>query len=339
MHRAILMILLGVTMRGVVSADEPKAAAFRLPSAWEYSAPLISPEARDHDISHAQKDPSIVFHDGQWHAFMTVKLKSRTAIEYCSFTSWDHANESKRTLLAVSDSAYVAAPQVFYFTPHRRWYLIYQVGVPGQKKMMVAYSTTTDIADPNSWSKAQPMLDGGPTDPRTVGGIDYWIICDEHRAYLFFTSNNGKLWRMWTHREDFPRGFDHCQIALEGSFFEASHTYRLKGLNEYLTLIEADGRRHYKAYVADALDGPWKPLADTEQKPFAGPVNIRPAPGVKPWTDNVSHGELIRDGIDEFLTVNPADLRFVFQGMWEADKAGESYGEYPWRIGILTPGK
>jgi len=30
-------------------------------------------------------------------------------------------------------------------------------------------------------------------------------------------------------------------------------------------------------------------------------------------------------------------LRFVVQGMMEKDKAGKGYGQFPWRIGILTP--
>ena len=75
------------------------------------------------------------------------------------------------------------------------------------------------------------------------------------------------------------------------------------------------------------------------QRPFAGWANIRPAPGVEPWTDNVSHGELIRDGIDQTMTVDPARLRFVFQGLLDEQKAGLDYGRYPWRIGILTPAR
>ena len=113
------------------------------------------------------------------------------------------------------------------------------------------------------------------------------------------------MWRLWTDLDDFPAGFGHCELALEAEIFEASHTYRLKGRDRYLTIVEQDGRRYYKAYLADRLDGPWTPLADTEEHPFAGRANIRPAPGVEPWTDNVSHGELIRDGVDQTLTVDP----------------------------------
>lgn len=309
----------------------------KLPKEWTYSAPLISPEVRDEAPSHAQKDPTVVFHDGKWHVFMTAKLPKRSVIEYCSFTKWEEANDAPRTILDVSDSDYYCAPQVFYFTPHDKWYLVYQVGVPGNQKMMVAYSTTDNIDDPHSWTKAAPMLDGGENDPRKVGGLDYWIICDDTRAYLFFTSLNGKMWRMWTPLDQFPHGMDHCELALEGAIFEASHTYRVQGKQQYLTLIEENGRRYFKAFVADRLDGPWRPLAVTRQKPFAADTNIRPADGVEPWTDNVSHGELIRATNDQTLTIDPSDLRFLFQGMWDADKKSKAYGAFSWRIGMLTP--
>lgn len=329
------LLFAGVIVAGARSEEGDKGV--ELPRLWEYSAPLIGPEVRDREPSHAQKDPSVVYHAGRWHVFMTVKLPGRSAIEHVSFRRWEDAQASARTLLDVSDSDYFCAPQVFYFRPHQQWYLVYQMGVPGRDKMWVAYSTTPDLADPRSWTRAQPMLDGGPDDPRQVGGLDYWIICDDQRAYLFLTSLDGRMWRLWTRLADFPRGFDHWALALAAPVFEASHTYRLKGLDRYLTIIEENGRRYYKAYIADRLDGPWVPLADTAERPFASWKNIRPAPGVEPWTDNVSHGELIRDGYDETLTVDPADLRFVFQGMWDKDKSGATYGQFQWRIGLLTP--
>lgn len=317
-------------------AGDP-APAFEVPRRWEYSAPLIAPQARTNHPSRAQKDPSVVFYGGQWHVFMTVKLTGRSAIEHCSFERWEDADASSRTILPVSDSDYYCAPQVFYFRPHQQWYLVYQMGVPGADKMWVAYSTTATLADPHSWTRARPLLDGRKDDPRKVGGLDYWIICDDQRAYLFLTSLDGKMWRLWTRLQDFPRGFGHCELALEARIFEASHTYKLSGMGKYLTLIEENGRRYYKAYLADRLDGAWVPLADTPERPFAGWKNIRPAAGVEPWTDNVSHGELIREGYDETLAVDPGNLRFLFQGMWDKDKSGVGYGQFQWRIGLLTP--
>lgn len=322
---------------GQASHSKTQADGFESPRRWEYSAPLITPEVRTNNPSRAQKDPTLVFHGGKWHVFMTVKLPGKSAIEYCSFSRWEEANASARAILDVSDSDYYCAPQVFYFRPHKKWYLVYQMDAPAGDKMWVAYSTTEDIADPRSWTRARPMLDGGKDDPRQVGGLDYWIICDEQRAYLFLTSLDGRMWRLWTKREEFPRGFRDCKLALQARIFEASHTYRLKGMDQYLTLIEENGRRFYKAYVADRLDGEWHPVADTAERPFAGWNNIHPAPGVEPWTDNISHGELIRDGCDETLTVDPGKLRFVFQGMWDKHKSGKEYGQFQWRIGMLTP--
>ena len=336
-NRCATVRFIGLTMLSVILSSVVLAEEFQLPSAWTYSAPLIAPEKREENPSHAQKDPTVVFHNGKWHVFMTVKLPKSSRIEHCSFEKWEDADTAPRTILPVSDSSYYCAPQVFFFTPHNKWYLIYQMGVPNSKKMWVAYSTTDDITNPLSWTRAKPMLDGGPDDPREAGGLDYWIICDDQRAYLFLTSLNGKMWRLWTKLEDFPHGFDHCEVALQAKIFEASHTYRLKGMNKYLTVIEENGRRYYKAYIADRLDGKWTPLADTVDRPFAGWKNVRPAEGVEAWTDNISHGELIRDGVDQTLTVDPNNLRFIFQGMWNKDKSGKGYGAFQWRIGMLTP--
>jgi hypothetical protein len=51
----------------------------------------------------------------------------------------------------------------------------------------------------------------------------------------------------------------------------------------------------------------------------------------------VSHGELVRDGCGEQLIVDPENLRFVFQGMFDKDKDGKGYGQFQWRIGMLRP--
>lgn len=321
----------------IFAPSDSLRATSLVPHSWQYSAPLISPEQREQEPSRAQKDPTVVFHEGRWHVFMTVKLPDRSAIEYCSFHDWSDADKANRTLLTVSDSDYFCAPQVFYFEPHGKWYLIYQMGVPGLDKMWVAYSTTDDISDPLSWTKAQPALDGGKDDPREVGGLDYWIICDDQKAWLFFTSLNGKMWRLWTTLDEFPHGFRDCQVALQANVFEASHTYRIKGRQQYLTIIEENGQRYFKAYVSDRLDGKWLPIADTAERPFAGWNNVYPAKGVEPWTDNISHGELIRDGIDQTLTVDPDRLQLLFQGMLEQHKRGKGYGAFQWRIGLLTP--
>ncbi len=153
-----------------------------------------------------------------------------------------------------------------------------------------------------SWSYTQPILEA-----RAVDGVEFISVKDP-------------------------------SIALTGDIFEASHTYRLKGLNQYLTLVEAQnghGWRYYKAYLADKLDGPWQPLAAEKDRAFASMQNVKPV-GVK-WTDVISHGEFLRAGCDEKLEVDPANLRFLFQGVPDEDRQGKGYGEIPWRLGLLEP--
>jgi hypothetical protein len=45
---------------------------------------------------------------------------------------------------------------------------------------------------------------------------------------------------------------------------------------------------------------------------------------------------LLRAGFDQRLEVDPADLRFLFQGVSDRDRAGKAYGEIPWRLGLLA---
>jgi hypothetical protein len=304
--------------------------------AWKISDPLVAPADRPADPCCSMKDPTVVFHGGKWHLFCTIRSQKRThQVEYLSFTDWKEANAAPRHLLKVSDGHY-CAPQVFYFAPQKKWYLICQASdETWTPKYGAAYSTTTDIADPNSWSKLAPM-GAKPADGKA--GLDYWIICDDQKAHLFFTTLDGRMWREETPLASFPTGWSQPKLAIQDDIFEASHTYRLKGLDKYLTLVEAQGGhgwRYYKAYLADRLDGPWKPLAATKDKAFASMANTRPT-GEK-WTESISHGELLRSGIDQRLEVDPGHLRFLIQGVSEADRAGKPYGQIPWRLGLLTP--
>lgn len=76
------------------------------------------------------------------------------------------------------------------------------------------------------------------------------------------------------------KAFGDPKVALEGDIFEASHTYRLKGQEQSLNLIEAQGvgdvkgRCYYNSYVADKLAGPWREQAASSERPFAGAINV-----------------------------------------------------------------
>jgi len=313
-------------------ASEPWAALQDGRFVWRASGPIISPLRGPPEPRISIKDPTIVWFEGRWHLFCTVRFASRHAeIEYLSFKDWREADRAPRQLLNLHDQ-YYCAPQVFFFRPHKRWYLVYQMADKNHKPPFgPAYSTSTDIGDARSWSRPAWLFPDAPEGQRW---LDFWVICDERKAHLFFTSLDGRMWRSETKLADFPRAWSRPEVAIQADIFEASHTYRLKGLGRYLTIVEAQGdrRRYYKAYLADRLEGPWKPLADTRSRPFAAFENVRQA---EPWTTNISHGELIRAGVDETMEVDPARLRLLFQGASDSQYRGNPYGRIPWRLGML----
>jgi hypothetical protein len=330
----VMMVTLAMIMAG--QAEGISSGEFR----WMYGSPVLEARAAGGWDWISVKDPSIVRYAGKWHLFCTVRGPKRThAIVYLSFGDFAQANQAPRHVLSCHPG-YFCAPQVFYFTPQQRWYLICQAADEtwGKPPYRPAFSTTSDIADPNSWAKLQPLFDRQPENVKAW--LDFWVICDDARAYLFFTSLDGKMWRAETSLAEFPKGWSTPVVALTGDIFEAGHTYRLKGLSKYLTLIEAQnghGWRYYKAYRADRLDGTWQPLAADKDKAFASMMNVRPADAR--WTDVVSHGELLRSGTDEKLEVDPAHLRFLFQGVLDKDRQGKGYGAIPWKLGLLEPTK
>lgn len=96
--------------------------------------------------------------------------------------------------------------------------------------------------------------------------------------------------------------------------------------------IGSDGRRWFRSWTSSSLAGTWTPLAATESKPFARSNNVTLPGGA--WTQDFSHGELVRANNDQTLTINPCQLRYVYQGM--DPSAGGDYSQLPWRMGLLT---
>jgi len=303
---------------------------------WQVLGPLFAPPRSADDYYYSIKDPSAVYYQGRWHLFCTIRGRRRShQIEYLSFADWSRPQEVQRQMLTMHPG-YFCAPQVFYFAPQKKWYLICQASSERWKPPYgAAFSTTSDISQPDSWTPLKPL---GARPAGKKSGLDFWIICDEQKAHLFFTTLDGRMWREETSLAEFPRGWSEPELAIRGDIFEAGHVYRLKGLAKYLAVVEAQGGhgwRYYKAYLAERLEGPWKPLADTRDKCFASMANTRqPAPR---WTDCISHGELLRAGFDQRLEVDPARLRFVFQGVLDAQRRGKPYGQIPWRLGLLVP--
>ena len=334
----VLFAALGLTAAGVElassGADPLQSGQFE----WKTDSALVIPTEHSGRRWIAVKDPSIVRYEGRWHLFCSVRSDDGgISVQYSSFADWKDANGARRHILKLNDG-YFGAPQVFYFTEHRKWYLIAQAADESwEPAFQAVWSSTDDIADPESWSPLTPLFKKKPDNVKAW--LDFWAICDDAKAYLFFTSLDGKMWRADTPLSKFPGGWSKPVVALGGDIFEASHTYKLKGQDKYLTVIEAQhghGWRYQKAYIADRLGGQWRPVAADREKAFASMKNVRHTD--ERWTDSISHGELIRDGYDQKLEVDPAHLRFVFQGVTNRQRSGKNYGQIPWRLGMLESG-
>jgi len=261
---------------------------------------------------------------------------------HLAFADWQEAANASPQYLDDQPAlrGYHAAPQVFFFRPQNKWYLIFQSGQP-------QYSTTDDLDRPETWTTP---LNFFASEPETVtankgssgGWLDFWLICEAPLCLLFFTDDNGTFYRSQTDIARFPAGFGEPVVVMKDAkerLYEGGSTYRLKGMNRYLTLIEAmgpSGTRYYRSFVADTLDGAWTPLADSWENPFAGQSNVSFEGAA--WTRDFSHGELIREGYDETLTVDPNNLRFLYQGVDPA-QTGVEYFRLPYRLALLTPAR
>jgi endo-1,4-beta-xylanase len=128
------------------------------------------------------------------------------------------------------------------------------------------------------------------------------------------------------------------KAATAGDLFEASNVYQMKGTGKYLALVEAFGatsnyHRYFRSWTADTLDGTWTPLQDTFAAPFAATSDVT-FTGT-PWTADISHGEMLRDGYDETLTIDTFHLQYLYQG-FAPSAPTTPYNGIPWQLGLLT---
>ena len=170
-------------------------------------------------------------------------------------TEWSDASKTDWSVLELTPG-YHGAPQIFWFSPHRKWYLIYQSEDSTRGlKYGPCFSTNERIDDPAAWTLPEPLFEFAEGEK---AGLDYWIICDEGRAHLFYTTLDGRMWRSSTSLNMFPdRGWTKPVVASQADIFEASHIYRLGANGSFLTVVEAQGnrRRYFKSFVAETLDG------------------------------------------------------------------------------------
>jgi len=286
----------------------------------------------------AVKDPSIVYYRGYWHLFYTCRGRGRYGLGYVRAETLEEMGNAERHDLSYLDTAYCAAPQVFYFEPQKMWYLIYQ---NRGGNYLPVYSTNSDLFSPRGWSAPRALIEHN--DDRRK--IDFWIICDSLKAYLFYADNDSRVYRMSTELDSFPKGFSRPQLAVElrtldYEVHEAAHVYRLKQGGGYLMIAECVRlrdpgylNRFITALQAAALGGDWQPYPELQNGVFAGAENV--FFGGDCWTFNLSHPEMIRTGYNQTPEIEQQGMRMIVQGLVPGTTI-MPYPRYPWRLGIIS---
>jgi hypothetical protein len=262
----------------------------------------------------AVKDPSIVYSGGRYHLFYTGRDNSSWRMGYATASSVSGLNNATHTYMSsVNGGSYFCAPQVFYCEAKGQWYLIYQSG------QGATYSTNSDVGNHNGWSSGRSMFSGG---------LDYWCIREGNTMYIFYAPGDDSrtILRRSTSISNFPSGWSGASVVATNTF-EGVAVYRNRADGQYYMVVE-DIARHFELWRASSPGGSFTKLSEEWA---AGNDLIYEADH---WTDQCSHGEILRAGTNEYMEVNDLNrCDFLIQGV-----PSGNYGEYwqiPYDLGLI----
>jgi hypothetical protein len=293
---------------------------------WEIDSPIFENGTIGAFDEISVKDPTIVFFENAWHLFYTARGNNEYTTAYVSAKYLDGLNSASRFELKQirGKTRYGCAPQVFFFEPQKKWYLIFQ---NKDANYQPAFSTNTNISLPNSWTNPQKLLQKDSSEK----WIDFWVIADKTKVYLFYTeAHNGVVIRS-TNLRDFPNGWSEGKKVFD-NVHEAVHVYKAINTNEFHMIYELNkqGIRSFGLAVSNNLEGSWKKVTDN----YATGNQLQYFDDTKRWTEMISHGEAIRTGYNQNMEYDPENCRWIIQGILKKELNLE-YPSLPWKLGII----